>query len=191
MAQGKLPNASRRAGLELIIGITGYAGVGKDTLADLICEHTDFHKLSFAGKVKELYLRLAPTQTLELIEKRGWDFAKHHDLQVRTALQGLGSACRNTFGKDFWIRQAMPTRLEIEHENFVFSDVRYANEARAIWALDGVVIRLKRDGVNPANAHLSEVGVDEIDADLVIDNHSPHSALSEVLEYIGWVETKS
>lgn len=189
MATGELSD-HRARGLELIIGITGYAGVGKDTLADLICEHTDFHKLSFAGKVKDLYLRLAPTHTLELIEARGWDFAKHHDLQVRTALQGLGSACRNTFGKDFWIKQAMPNKLEIEHENFVFSDVRYVNEAKAIWAQGGIVIRLKRDNVSPANAHLSEVGIDEIHADLTIENHSPQSALSEVLEYIGWVETK-
>lgn len=175
----------------MIVGITGYAGVGKDTLADLLCENTDFHKLSFATKVKDLYLRMAPAETLELIEKRGWDFVKHHDRSVRIAMQSLGSACRSTFGKDFWIRQAMPTKRQIEHENFVFSDVRYINEAKAIWAEGGIIIRLKRDGVGPANAHLSEVGIDEINADLVIENHSPESALSEVLEYIGWVETKS
>lgn len=174
----------------MIVGITGYAGVGKDTLADLICEHTDFHKIAFADKVRELYLQLAPTRQLDFIKDHGWDYAKHNDEQVRVGLQGLGSACRLVFGKDFWIKQAMPSKTEIEYENFIVSDVRYMNEARAIWANGGIVIRLKRDNVFPANQHISEVGIDEIPADLVIDNHSPQSALSEVLEYIGWEETK-
>lgn len=175
----------------MLVGITGYAGVGKDTLADLICEHTDYYKLSFADKVKELYLKFAPLSHLEMIREQGWDFAKHNNMEIRIGLQGIGSACRLTFGKDFWIKQAMPTTLELEHENYVFADVRYMNEAQAIWKNGGIVIRLNRDGVMPANEHISEVGIDEIQANLTITNHSPQSALSEVLEFIGWEETKS
>ena len=38
----------------MIIGITGYAGSGKDTLADFLIENNQFKKLEFAKKIKEI-----------------------------------------------------------------------------------------------------------------------------------------
>lgn len=175
----------------MIIGIAGYAGVGKDTLADLLVEREGFEKRAFANKLKEFYYKVAPLSHVEQIDELGWDAAKRFNIEIRAGLQGLGAAARSTFGKKFWIEQAMPNIFDSQEFNYVFADVRYENEAEEIWSRGGVVIRLKRDAINPANDHASELELDSIEADLVIENHSPESALSEVLEYLGWHTTKS
>jgi len=175
----------------MIIGIAGYAGVGKDTLADLLVEREGFEKRAFADKLKQFYYSVAPLAHVDLIDELGWDAAKRFNMEIRAGLQGLGSAGRNTFGKKFWIEQAMPNIFDSQEFNYVFADVRYQNEADEIWSRGGVIIRLKRDEINPANDHASELELDTIEADIVIENHSPESALSEVLEYLGWHTTKS
>jgi hypothetical protein len=50
------------------------------------------------------------------------------------------------------------------------SDCRYPNEAAAIRARGGLVLRVERPGVEPINAHRSEVALDGFDFDAVIDN---------------------
>lgn len=173
----------------MIIGITGYAGVGKDTCADLLTYYANFEKRAFAEKVRAAYYYVAPAEQVDAINKYGWDHAKRSNPHIRTGLQGIGAMCRLVFGANFWVEQAMPTDRRVFHPekvNYVFSDVRYQNEAEAIKALGGIIVRLKRDNVFPANDHLSEVGIDSIEADLVLENSTPESAVSEILEYIKW-----
>lgn len=169
----------------MIIGITGYAGVGKDTVADLLTYRANFEKRAFADKVREAYYEVAPDAHRHAIDLYGWDDAKRSNLHIRTGLQGLGAMCRKVFGLDFWIEQALKGVL-FEKVDYVFADVRYPNEAEAIKARGGVIVRLKRDNVFPVNNHESETNVDSIEADLVLENTSPESAVSEILELIKW-----
>ncbi len=168
----------------MIIGITGYAGVGKDTLADMLVEE-GFQKRAFADKVREAYYEVAPLEHVALIDEIGWDNAKRENPYIRVGLQGVGSMCRKVFGKDFWINQALAIDLD---DDVVFSDVRYENEAYAIRRAGGIIIRLKRDDVNPANNHESELNVDKIDADMIIENKTPEQAFYEVLDLIDYLE---
>lgn len=170
----------------MIIGITGYAGVGKDTLADLLVETQGFEKRAFADKVREAYYEVAPVAHQELIDELGWDAAKRENMFIRAGLQGIGSMCRKVFGKDFWIKQALSIELG---NNIVFSDVRYENEAYAIRKAGGIIIRLKRDGIEPFNDHESETNVDNIDPDMVIENRTPEQALKDVIELIEYLES--
>lgn len=170
----------------MIIGITGYAGVGKDTLADLLEVEHGFEKRSFASKLKTVYYDIATEGQRQLIDETGWDNAKRINTMIRVGLQGLGAVMRKHFGKDFWIKEAMTYTLEMKEKHYVFSDVRYPNEAEAIRSAGGVIVRLKRDGIFPVNDHDSETLLDSINPDLTIENHSPHSALAEVLELIKW-----
>jgi len=174
----------------MIIGITGYAGVGKDTLADLMQTEQQFEKRSFAGKLKNIYYDIAPQEHQDLINEINWDNAKRANPMIRLGLQGLGSVMRKHFGKDFWIKAAMPKPFYTDLNNYVFSDVRYPNEAEAIRAAGGLIIRLKRDNIFPMNDHESETLLDNIEADLTIENHSPHSALAEVMELIKWQDSR-
>lgn len=167
----------------MIIGITGYAGVGKDTLADLLKPYK-FHKRSFADKVREAYYEVAPDSHREAIEMYGWDLAKRGNIHIRIGLQGVGAMCRKVFGKTFWIDQAMPTADELLDLNIVYADVRYPNEAEAIWDKGGYVIRLKRDAIQPVNGHESEILLDTIEADLVIENKTPEEELDILLKFV-------
>lgn len=167
----------------MIIGITGYAGVGKDTLADLLAPRK-FQKRSFADKVREAYYEVAPESHRDAVDVYGWDLAKRGNIHIRIGLQGVGAMCRKVFGKTFWIDQAMPTQDQLLDYNYVYADVRYPNEAEAIWGKGGYVIRLKRDEIQPINDHESEVLVDTIEADLVIENKTPQEELEILLEFL-------
>jgi hypothetical protein len=74
------------------------------------------------------------------------------------------------FGEDFWVEQTMNRVSQIEG-NCVVSDVRYLNEAQAIRADGGFIIRIERDGVEAANGHASEDGMADFEYDLVLRNN--------------------
>ena len=50
------------------------------------------------------------------------------------------------------------------------TDVRFPNEAQRIKDLGGVVWRVKRPGVGPANYHESETALDDWPFDAVLEN---------------------
>jgi dephospho-CoA kinase len=44
----------------MIIGISGYARSGKDTVANYLVEHHEFTRMAFADAMREALLRLNP-----------------------------------------------------------------------------------------------------------------------------------
>src|SRR5690606_42033537 len=99
--------------------------------------------------------RLASSPAVrEGVQEIGWHESKQRPW-MREALQDIGTAARETFGDDFWIRQ-----VEIPEgaERVVFTDVRYPNEAEFVRNLAPVseVVWVQRPGVGPANEHASE-----------------------------------
>lgn len=177
----------------MIIGLTGYARVGKDTLADLLVEQYGYEKRSFAQPMRDALYALNPKidydlRLQEIIDFWGWDGYKQseHGVEIRALMQRLGTEVgRKQFGENFWVKQGIPVDLG---NNYVFSDVRFDNEAYAIRRAGGVIIRLKRDEVGPANDHESELGIDKIDADMVIENKTPELALMEVVDLLDYLE---
>ena len=57
-----------------------------------------------------------------------------------------------------WVNAALAT-LDLT-KNYVFSDVRFPNEADAIKDLGGQIWRVHRTGVAPVNGHPSEIAMD-------------------------------
>jgi hypothetical protein len=142
-----------------IIGITGKAGSGKDTVAAMLLKAIpDAERHGFADAVKELAEAIDP-----LIEsgKRlsdfldnpyGWDSAKKHP-EVRRLLQRIGTeGGRGVFGENVWI-DLLGNRWAEDVPFLIIPDVRFANEA----GVCDVVIRVVRPdapdlGVNAAHA---------------------------------------
>ncbi len=110
-----------------IIGLTGYAGSGKDTVGAMLVEHEGFTRVSFADRVRELAYHLDPLLVgpirhpatgLEmtgvqavglqtLVDTWGWESAKRGSTEVRQLLQRLGEGARTVLGDHVWIDATM------------------------------------------------------------------------------------
>jgi len=142
---------------ELLIGVSGYARSGKDSIAAALVERCDFIRISFADRIKELALYIRP-ELHERVETEGWEEVKA-DPEVRELLQRLGFGCREVLGEDVWVDAAMQGLAP--DRRYVFSDVRFPNEAAGIRRRGGFLIRVTRPGISAVNGHISEVALDD------------------------------
>lgn len=161
----------------MIIGLTGYAQSGKDTVAALLVEHYGFKRVAFADKIRDLLLEMDPPVPMEdgkvvglqnLVEVYGWDEAKQNPI-VRSMLQNLGVGARKVFGKNHWVVEVFKD-MDMYDTDYVITDVRFANEAEFIRTFNGNIWRVTRPGVGPVNGHVSESELDSIEVDHVINN---------------------
>lgn len=179
----------------MIIGLTGYARSGKDTVADILVAEHGFTRVALADGVRELALRIDPVLGLNMhkrpytlsqaVHTFGWEALKSTcwGPEVRRLLQEIGTGCRDLLGENVWI-----DRLWLRHwpdaSRVVITDVRFANEAFAVRREFGEVWRVERPGVAAYNEHASERL--EFDADLRIWNDRDIAGLQqEVASVIG------
>ena len=167
----------------MIIGLTGYAQSGKDSVADILVKNHGYKRIAFADKIKELLYETDPFvkgdyHLKSLVNAYGWDIVKKND-EVRRMLQNMGMAARKTFGEDFWVEQALSNLHSFE--NYVVTDVRFTNEANKIKFIGGRLWRIKRPGVEPVNDHVSESEMDGYKVDQIIVNRGTLQELEELV----------
>lgn len=99
--------------------------------------------------------------------------------EVRRLLQRCGTeGGRMVLGENVWIDAALP--LDGKYDHIVVTDVRFPNEAQRVKDLGGVVIRVVHPERKSAEfAHPSELKIDEIQPDLVVDNDGTIEELRE------------
>lgn len=173
----------------MIIGLTGYAQSGKDTVASFLVEHYGYTRVAFADKIRELLYEQNPIVSCghtgylkDLVDLVGWEEAKKNP-QVRRLLQTLGVGSRKVFGDNHWIVEAYKG-MDIG-SNYVITDVRFANEAEWVKTFNGDIWRVTRSGVGPVNGHVSESELESISYDALITNDGDLKDLfSEVAEAI-------
>jgi hypothetical protein len=170
----------------MIIGLSGYARSGKDTVAETLAGH-GFKRVAFADPMREALLTLNPSIDLDgyrvslqqAVAAVGWEGLKDLSEELRPLLQRFGTeVCRHMFGQDIWVRTAM-ARID---GPTVFTDVRFENEADAVRNAGGQVWRIERPGTEPANTHVSERALDGYDFDLVIVNDGTLAELKKKVE---------
>ena len=143
----------------MIIGLSGYAGAGKDTVADILVARYGYDKRAFADPIRKGLYAINPmidtaVRLQDVVDEYGWQVAKGNP-EVRRLLQVFGTEfAKEQFGKDVWVKLA--TESLNPEERVVFSDVRFREEAAAIIRLGGTVWRIDRKGVGPVNEHISE-----------------------------------
>lgn len=195
--------------IAFVVGLNGYAGVGKDVFADVLVEDFGFAKYSFSDPLMQsllaidpiIYEPLAvkPRRVIErlsrLVNRVGWTEAKRTP-EVRRILQKLGTeAGRDIHGEDCWVKLMMEKLIEDKPTRVVITNIRFQNEAELVRncsdALDcrGMLIRIARDGFTPALGHSSDVGCTEIEVDLTVQNNGSiedfkHHARSTMEAYI-------
>jgi len=145
----------------MILSVSGFIGSGKDTIADYLCAHHGFKRLSFAASVKDAIAiifgwdrSLLEGDTKSSREWRetvdSWWSARLNipDLTPRYVLQIWGTdVCRNHFHDEIWIA-SLENKLRSLSDNIVITDCRFLNEMTAIKKAKGVTIRVTR-GPNP------------------------------------------
>lgn len=177
----------------MLIGLSGYARSGKDTVADYLVKNYGFTRMAFADPIREALYRLDPHITFAgmqginlswAVDKSGWEVVKDESEEVRGLLQRLGTEVgRQMFGEDFWVDYAIGQSWK--HDNVVFSDVRFRNEAQAIQKNWGVNWRINRAGVLAANAHISETDMDNYkEFDTVLNNNGSLEELYAQIDQI-------
>lgn len=173
----------------MIIGVSGWARAGKDTVADHLVSKYGFTKMSFADPMREALIRLNPTiqvgglyTTLDsAVRLMGWENLKGESPDIRGLMQRLGTEVgREMFGQDFWVNLAL-SRVE-PGMNVVFADCRFVNEADAIKAAGGVVWRVERNGHGPANDHVSERALDSYKFDDGLSNYETIDVLNDLVD---------
>ena len=145
----------------MIIGVCGFIGSGKDTIADYLVGFHGYRRDSFAGTLKDAVAAVFGWDR-ELLEgrtpeARAWReqvdswWAKRLNMPTLTprwVLQYWGTeVCRRAFHDDIWIA-ALEARLSRRSDNTVISDVRFPNEIQSIRNAGGKIVWVKR-GILP------------------------------------------
>lgn len=141
----------------MIIGIAGFQGSGKDTIADYLCNIYGFKRDSFAATLKDAVAAVFGWDR-ELLEgrtkeSRAWretvdpwwaNRLNMPNLTPRLVLQKWGTeVARKSWHDDTWIA-SLENKLNRAHNDIVITDVRFPNEIKAIKNAGGVVIRVVR-----------------------------------------------
>lgn len=176
-----------------IVGLSGYAQSGKDSIGHLLVEHYGFHRFAFADRMKEIALAInpiidwyslpgttagRPVRLDEIISAVGWERAKHNE-EIRQMLQRIGTeAGRKYLSDDVWVKATF-RQMDNPAGKYVITDVRFPNEAVAIHDQDGVLVRVSRPGIEAANTHVSESALDDWAWDYEFDNDGTLDDLAE------------
>lgn len=174
-----------------IIGITGRARSGKNTVADLIISHVGGYHYAFADPIRAMLAAL----DIDMSDPY-WQSHKEQPILVlgkspRQMMQTLGTEWgRDCINKNIWVIFAM-ARYKADGPGMVLSDVRFQNEAAWIREAGGLLIHVRRRNVLDVTPHSSENGVEFMEGiDASLDNDTTIEDLNAaVLSLLRGVKT--
>lgn len=189
----------------MIIGISGKAQAGKDTVCkmiiytiwyytfsqrlkpfgidhykecvtyyDTLSYNIGYQHTSFAKALKSC-LSVILNKDLDKFENINFKNSRIdwlNNMTVRELLQKFGTAIRNEVCDDFWVKVCLKNCTE----DCIISDVRFESEAKGIRDINGIIIRINRNGAGAGN-HISETALDDYCFDYIIDNNGTEEDL--------------
>lgn len=194
----------------LILGLSGRAGAGKDTAADLLCEAWQFYRFAFAdalrAEITEAFgvdpglfaneLKEHATAALTIGRCNDGEFIQTMVARCesitsprspREIMQLWGTEYRRAQQPRYWIDRAAETLDVALRQGFrrvVLTDVRFVNEAQFIRMHGGKIWHIDRVQARCREAHhQSELEVSAIVADRAISNNrSMTSFATEIMK---------
>ena len=183
---------------KLLIGLTGLAGSGKDTVAQLLTQYWSvashsWDVMAFADPIRAMcraFLCHAGIDDPEdyLTDRQLKELAiPEVGASYRHLVQTLGTEWgQQCIGRNVWIRMLEQRMLAARRRlvtHIVVPDVRFDVEADWLRAQGGVIWRIERPSVAPVREHVSESGMTEIKANRVIVNSGTLDDLRKAVSY--------
>lgn len=181
----------------LLIGISGKARSGKDTIGDYLVEKHDLQSYSFAAPIKKaicemfgIDMSLFEDETKKETVIPFWGYSPRQMAQMLGTEGG-----RDLFDKNIWVRRAhldwcalikssiavmrIDRGLYPAIQGMVVTDVRFENEATWIRNEGGSIIHVSRDSAIKVSNHSSENGIVPLSREIHIANNGTISELYE------------
>lgn len=178
----------------MIIGLAGFKGSGKDTVADLLVEEYGFVKLCFADSLRQMLLIIDPEISFDdmwginchrlsqIIDDLGWNEAKRQIPEVRRLMQVTGTeGIRTFFGEDAWVN-LLDAKIQ-EDVDYVVPDCRFLNELQYVHRNHGDVVWVDRPGFS-SDGHASESDTIKKYCDYIFNNDSTVDELLEDVRFM-------
>ncbi len=165
-----------------IIGLIGFAGAGKDSVANILADDFGFSVMKNAEGLKSMlrtFLRLRGVTNDEIARMIEGDLKELPTDYLggkspRHAMVTLGTEWgRDLISPNLWVDTLRDRINNHPSERIVVSDVRFTNEADLIREMGGEIWRIDRPGTIPVDlskAHESETEMLSIPADKSIRN---------------------
>lgn len=164
-----------------VIGLTGLAGSGKDTIAEHLRRLHGYKTVAFADPIRKMIATLADHYYVEEKYLYQREFKEEPmpgiGLSYRQLAQCIGTEVGRALDPDLWVRLATLKSRDDWYNNpdssrAVYTDVRFENEAAMVRKAGGQIWRVIRPDAQPVRAHVSEEGAYQIGADRIIMNDS-------------------
>lgn len=130
----------------MIVGISGKAGAGKDTAAEVLIRTYGFQKCSLADPIKNIAKSI-----FDFSDEQLWGPShKRNEVDVRYGttprhvLQTLGTEWARSVYPLIWIECFLRKVRQFPHTNFVVADVRFENEVTALRQAGATLLRIVR-----------------------------------------------
>ena len=175
-----------------ILGFTGLAGSGKDTAAEILGKENSIYSYAFADPIYHMINSVfePPKKTIkkgrrktQVLDKDG--IVKEAGVTFRQLIQTLGTEWgRNIINQNIWINLADIDYKDRDKKEcstldfYIFTDVRFDNEAEYIKSLGGKIIEINRKG-SGTRGHASEKGIDDSYIDHRIGNNGSMKEFKE------------
>lgn len=192
----------------ILIGLTGLARAGKDSVADILVREHGFKKMSFAAPLKRMVKNLDPivgfrscnccsdyyeVYLSDLYAMGMTDDeikASEYGDEARRMWQRFGTDVMRAEEEDYWINAAYRDMVATGADRIVFTDCRFPNEADFIYEMAagnaeiiGSTWQVVRPGVTlPPGAHISEQWAGRLGEEITIHNDG---TLDELAETVG------
>ncbi len=174
-----------------LIGISGKARSGKDSIADYLVGNCGAFRYAFADPLKQAAATAFGIPLGDFYDADKKEVInKFWNISPREIAQIFGTECmRNQFRQDFWVMRATSEMTSFDAHNdkdriFVIPDVRFENEADWVRKNGGEMWHVIRPslGEGVVRAHASEAGVEVGDEDIAFLNDADLNNLYALVE---------
>jgi dephospho-CoA kinase len=179
----------------VLIGICGRKTSGKTTITDYVVDNYEFIERSLAGPLKNALRELLLIDNENLYgseEKKNEKLEDWFDYTAREFMQHVGTELLREKLAELFPKigtQIFTHNFELWYKknkdnHVIVSDVRFEDDANIIKKLGGYIIKINRPNLTNIDSHSSEVSVDRVKHDYIIENNGTLEDLYERVDQI-------